>query len=176
MQLLLALLVSCGWPLLVYRSFGWFRRRKAEHRQRLIAAGYKENNPERRHRGDRYIRIAAITYVVISLIGFIAAYNSFPPMMPGFAVVLASWVISSVLAFIPTLFVYLIVLIHGEWSHPQGDVAVEMQHKQFHSVGQPVVPDNQLGSAPIIDAIKQGFTNPAAFAILARRIVEEAAR
>jgi hypothetical protein len=176
MQLLFAMLIACGWPLLVYRFFGWFRRRKAEHRQRLIAAGYKENNPARRLRGDRYIRISAIAYVGIALIAFSGIYNAFPPMANGFAIVMSSWIISSILAFIPAVFVHVIVMLYGEWTEIAGDVAIEIRDKQFHIPGQPVVPNNERGSTPILDAIKAGLSNPAGLTIPSRRLVEEVAK
>ena len=173
MQILFALVVACGWPLLVYRSGGWIRRHKAEHRQRLIAAGYAERNKPRRLRGDRYIRIGAIAYAAIAVIAFAGIYNALPPMMNGFAMVIAASVLSTILAIVPAVFIYVIVMLYGELTDVRGDIALAMRDNEFYIPGQPIVPKGQFGDTKLLDAIKEGLTNPAAFVIPSRRIVTE---
>jgi hypothetical protein len=170
MNYVLGIVLSAVWYVAGYRIIGWFRTLAADQRKRLEAAGYAENNPGRRLRGDKYVRVASLVFVIVHGLAWAAIYASTPMFMPFLGKFILCAVFSPLIGFIPAMSTWHVLKFIAEWKEPLGDVYLDRREKQFHIVGKPIEAKGQLGVSVIIDAVTEGFTNPAALSVPRRAI------
>ncbi len=176
MQTVFALGFTATWFFFVYWVVGWFRRRLAEHRARLIEWGWIENNKPRRIRGEKYTRIASIVYIVAGAIAYLSINSMFPFGTPAVAVIFGSWLGSAIIAFFPAALTYAVYAGYTEWVEPQGDIALKLRDGQWHPGAATVVPSGQFGGTKVLDVLKEAVSNPSAVFVRPRRVVDEGAK
>ena len=174
MQTAAAIVFTASYFFFVYWVVGWFRRRLAEHRARLIEWGWVENNKLRRLRGEKYVRVASLVYIVAGAIAYLSISSMFPFGTPAFAVIFGSWLGSAFIALFPAALTYAVYAGYTEWTHPHGDISIKLREAQWHVAGKEVKANGEYGSTKILNAFKAGLANPSAVFIRPRPVVEEA--
>ena len=169
-------IATVGWLVFIYRLSGWFRHQRKLHRERLIALGYKENNPGRRLREDGYQRIAAIVYLAVGFVAYMWIGEMIPRYAPSGARIVFP-VLASIFIPIPAvLFAYLFARLHGEWTAPQGDEFLKARDLKFHIPGQPIVPDGSYGTAAFLNSRREGLVERLGLTPRLEPIVEQDAK